>query len=145
VATTPSNPTPQTSGGAPTSAPSDNTTLVEVLDQYAEGGFDSTFWAEEGGIVRCEACDSTLEPGRMKMQSLRRLEGASDPDDMMAVVAMECPVCGRAGTMVLGFGPSASEADQQVMSCLQDRRLDDGVPAASAPGEAVDQTTQTGK
>jgi hypothetical protein len=121
----------------PTSAPSDNTTLVEVIAGYRDAGFDGDFYAEEGGIVRCGSCDSTIEADRIEMQSLRRLEGASDPADMAAVVALECPICGRRGTLVLTFGPSASAADQDVLGVLRDRRGGD-LPGASAPGQAVD-------
>jgi hypothetical protein len=116
-------------------APSDNTTLVDVLQGYQEAGFASNFGAEEGGVVHCDTCGSDLDSGRVEMRSLRRLEGASDPDDMMAVVALECGVCGAAGTMVLGYGPSASAADSDVLRSLQDRRHEGELPADSPPSE----------
>ena len=72
------------------------------------------------------------------MRSLRRLEGASDPDDMMAVVALECGVCGAAGTMVLGYGPSATAADSDVLRSLRDHRDDGELPADSPPSETPD-------
>ena len=127
----------------PTTAPSDNTTLVEVLAGYRDAGFDANFEPEEGGTVFCESHGSSVGADEIEMRSLRRLEGASDPDDMVAVVALECPECGRAGTLVLGFGPNASAADQDVMSRLRDKRGDDDLPAASAPGEAVDRARRT--
>jgi hypothetical protein len=134
---------PDTTPERPTSAPSDNTTLLEVLGGYEAAGFDANFVPQEGGTVFCESCDAIVDAARVQMRSLRRLEGASDPDDMVAVVALECPVCGRAGTMVLGFGPAASEADHDVMACLQDLRHDDTLPASSAPGETVDEKSDT--
>jgi hypothetical protein len=70
------------------------------------------------------------------MSSLRRMEGASDPGDMMAVVAIECPSCQAQGTLVLGFGPAASAEDSDVLLVLRDFRADDQVPGNSAPGEA---------
>jgi hypothetical protein len=135
-----SAPASHTTHDRPTQAPSDNTTLVEVLAGYRDAGFDASFVPEEGGTVFCESCNTTLDAARLEMQSLRRLEGASDPDDMVAVVALECPVCGRAGTMVLGFGPAASAADHDVMRSIQDHRSDDRgtLPAGAAPGESVD-------
>jgi hypothetical protein len=69
------------------------------------------------------------------MRSLRRLEGASDPADMLAVVALECGVCNASGTMVLGYGPAAADADSDVLRALQDRREDGDLPAHSPPSE----------
>ncbi len=119
-------------------APSDNTTLVDVLEGYTEAGFASSFAAEEDGIVHCDSCGSDLDSSRVVMRSLRRLEGASDPDDMMAVVALECGVCGAAGTMVLGYGPSATAADSDVLRTLRDHRDDGELPADSPPSETPD-------
>jgi hypothetical protein len=116
-------------------APSDHTTLTDVLTGYADAGFSSSFAAQEGGVVRCDSCGSELDPSRIHMHSLRRLEGASDPDDMMAVVAIECGVCGTAGTMVLGFGPAASDIDSDVLRTLQDRRADGDLPGHAPPTE----------
>ena len=69
-------------------APSDHTTLTDVLEGYADAGFTASLAAQEGGVVRCDTCGSELDPGGIRMRSLRRLEGASDPDDMLAVVAL---------------------------------------------------------
>ena len=116
-------------------APSDNTTLMQVLESYREAGFVSDFFAEEGGRVRCGHCNSLLGAEQLSMHSMRRMEGASDPADMLAVVATSCPVCGAEGTMVLGFGPAASTADTEVSRALGDRRADDVLPGAAPPAE----------
>jgi hypothetical protein len=116
-------------------APSDNTTLTDVLEGYSEAGFTSSFAAQEGGVVRCDTCGSELDPSRIHMHSLRRLEGASDPDDMMAVVALECGACGASGTIVLGYGPAASDSDSDVLVALQDRREDGDLPGHAPPSE----------
>jgi hypothetical protein len=119
-------------------APSDNTTLQAVLDGYVEAGFASNFGAQEAGIVRCDTCGSELDAGTVRMHSLRRLEGASDPDDMLAVVALECEACGAAGTLVLGYGPNASSDDSDVLRSLQDRRHEGDLPGHASPNEASD-------
>jgi hypothetical protein len=49
---------------------------------------------------------------------LRRIEGASDPADMIAIAAVKCPNCGTKGTAVLGFGPEADEDDAEVLRRL---------------------------
>lgn len=119
----------------PDPAPSDNATLSEVLDGYTEAGFESSFGAQEGGKVRCDTCDSELDAATVSMRSLRRMEGASDPADMMAVVALECSACGAAGTMVLGYGPMSSNADLDVLAALRDRRHDGDLPGHAPPSE----------
>jgi hypothetical protein len=119
----------------PDFAPSDNATLREVLDGYAAAGFESNFGAQEGGIVRCDTCGAELDAATVPMRSLRRMEGASDPDDMVAVVALECSVCGAAGTMVLGYGPASSNSDLDVLAALRDRRQDGDLPGHAPPSE----------
>ncbi len=122
--------------GIPTDQPSDNTTIIEVIDGYKAAGFVTDFWAEEGDAVRCGSCQSVLPAASMAMQSLRRLEGASDPADMAMVVATSCPGCGVEGTMVLTYGPAASEVDTGVFSALLDRRADGVLPPDSPPNES---------
>lgn len=126
-----------TDAGQPTESPSDNTTLTHVVHGYREAGFTGDFWAEETG-VRCGSCQSVLEAGRLNIHSLRRLEGASDPDDMMAVVALQCGVCDATGAMVLGYGPAGSDVDSDVMRMLQDGREEGELPAHSPPNETPD-------
>ncbi len=109
-----------------------------MVQGYRSAGFVVDFWAEETG-VRCASCQSVLDPRRMTMHSLRRLEGASDPADMVAVVATSCPVCGADGTMVVGFGSAASDVDADVLAAMSDRRDSDILPASSAPDEVPDE------
>lgn len=54
------------------------------------------------------------------MHALCRVEGASDPDDMAAVVAVVCPRCSAKDALVLGYGPAASGADADVLLALPD-------------------------
>jgi len=120
-------------------------TLTDVLAGYAEAGFTSSFSAIEGGRVECHQCNATSDAARVKMSSLRRMEGASDPGDMMAIVAIECPSCQAQGTLVLGFGPAASAEDSDVLLVLRDHRADAQVPGNSSPGEASgDDTPEQG-
>ena len=116
---------------------SDRTTLSEVLEHYTNGGFGGSFSVIEGARLLCNACNEESAASDVDMDSLRRLEGASDPDDMMAVVALTCPRCGTAGTVVLGYGPIASAEDSDVLRALRDRRAESGTSGNSAPGEAA--------
>ena len=116
-------------------APSDNTTLSDVLEGYADAGFESSFGAQEGGTVRCDSCGAELDPSALSIRSVRRLEGASDPDDMLAVVALECSVCSASGTMVLGYGPASSDIDNDVLRALPQQRDGGELPAHAPPSE----------
>ena len=114
--------------------PSDETTLTDVVEGYRANGFGGDFFAEPGGTVRCGTCGSVLQAAQLEMQSLRRLEGASDPADMQAVVATSYRVCGADGTLVVGFGPAASATDADVFAVLADHRDSPTLPPDSAPG-----------
>ena len=100
--------------------PSDNTTLLEVLDELAEKGYGGSMWVTANGKLRCEGCSAEFEPSDVYVKELRRLEGASDPDDMLAVVALECPRCSTRGALVLNYGPTATPADAAALLALPD-------------------------
>ena len=102
-----------------TGVPSDNTTLLEILDELAAKGYGGSIWVTENGKLRCEGCRAEFEPGEVYVRELRRLEGASDPDDMLAVVAVECPVCAMKGTVVLHFGPEATAEEMEALTHFQ--------------------------
>jgi len=54
------------------------------------------------------------------IDSLGRIEGASDPGDMAAVVAFTCPHCDAKDVLVLKYGPDATAADADVLLGLAD-------------------------
>ncbi|MFT3855164.1 MAG: hypothetical protein QM733_20885 [Ilumatobacteraceae bacterium] len=112
------------------------TTLRGVLDAYADAGFSGSFTVMERAQLECHACGATFDASSASMSSLRRMEGASDPDDMLAVVAITCPRCAAQGTVVLGYGPNATAEDGDVLQALRDDRPGDQLPGNSAPGEA---------
>jgi len=115
----------------------EGTTLTEVINAYEGAGFSASFTVTSDAMLECNSCHQVAWPNDVVMSSLRRLEGASDPDDMLAVVAITCPQCGAQGTTTLGFGPAASAQDADVMAGLRDHRQDDQLPANSAPGETT--------
>jgi hypothetical protein len=98
----------------------DATTLAEVVDGYVRDGFAEGFRAVPGALVTCLSCRSMLQAATLRPVSMRRLEGASDPADMLAVAALVCPVCEARGTLVLGFGPDATAEDSDVLPALLD-------------------------
>jgi hypothetical protein len=104
------------SGAGPRTA---DDALRNVLTHLAEEGYvDDLVPAGEGGVLRCTRCGESSPAGAFRVERERRLEGASDPDDMVLVVAARCPACGAAGTVVLGYGPEASGADSDLVVAL---------------------------
>jgi hypothetical protein len=95
-------------------------TLLEVLARYTRAGWSSQFAARPGGVVECESCHHSMAAAEVPVLELQRLEGASDPDDMLAVVAVECPRCGLRGSLVLNYGPTATEEEADVLLGLDD-------------------------
>jgi hypothetical protein len=106
-------------GGARPFVPSDNTTLTSVLEGLDHDGYSAQFLTEPGARLRCSECDTTSPASAFDVHAIRRLEGASEPDEMMSVVAATCPSCGRGGTAVLGYGPNASPDEADVSLALR--------------------------
>lgn len=94
-------------------------TLQEVLADWEQRGFAGQFGVAPEGAVRCFTCRSVWPAGRAEVAGSHRLEGASDPDDMLLVIALRCPVCGVAGTLVCSYGPEASLEEGEVLRDLQ--------------------------
>ena len=115
----------------------DESTMTAILEGYAQGGFDSSFSVTDDSEMECHTCNAVSRASTVSMSSLRRMEGASDPDDMVAVVALTCPACGARGTAVLGFGPMATLQDSEVLKALRDDRGDATAPGNSAHGETI--------
>ena len=122
---------------APSDEATDETTLTAVLASYGSAGFDAQFAATDDGQVHCYACGADAEPSAVELHSLRRLEGASDPADMLAVAAVSCPSCGKKGVLVLNYGPDTTPGESDVLLGLEDRRDSDVLPAAQTPDEAA--------
>jgi hypothetical protein len=96
----------------------DPTTLAGVLAGYERAGFTSQFAAREGGELECLTCHHRLDPAITELDHFRRLEGTSDPDEMMAVLALTCPRCRARGTVALSYGPEASAEDAELLARL---------------------------
>lgn len=103
-------------------APGDPETLLDVLAEFADAGWTDSFSVEPPDRVRCGPCRIAVDPTQLEVHALRRLEGASDPADMLAVAAVTCVGCDAHGVLVLGYGPEASQEDAAVLFALEDRR-----------------------
>lgn len=102
-----------------TTAPSDNASVGGVLRHLGEQGFATSFVpGGQQAVLRCTNCDSETGIEHFTVHDERRMEGASDPDDMVMIAALECPSCSARGTIVLGFGPNASEVDADLIASM---------------------------
>lgn len=101
-----------------TDAPSDNTTLTAVLDELERAGYTASFGARDGAALFCSNCRTERPAADYHVDATRRMEGASDPDAEVFVVAATCPNCDVRGTAALGYGPEASDLDANVAAAL---------------------------
>lgn len=100
-------------------------TLVEVLRELGGRGYGGDLFVDEDdGRICCGSCRTCQAPERVALDGVRRLEGASDPADMAAVLAITCPECGSKGTAVVRYGPEASAGEAILL-----RHVDDARPA----------------
>ena len=97
-------------------------TILDVLGELESQGFTGQFMPRDGGQVECLTCHRLSPADETVFRQLRRLEGASDPADMLAVVGLACPHCSAQGTAVLGYGPEAAAVDAEVLELLEDAR-----------------------
>jgi hypothetical protein len=81
-------------------------------------GFDESFKVGKAGQVDCLACGHASPARTFKVDSQKRVEGVSDPDDESLVVALHCPSCGARGTLTLAYGPRAGREEAQVLGDL---------------------------
>jgi hypothetical protein len=121
----------------PSEGPSDYTTLSALLSDYTQAGYVGQLRADDDG-VHCSACAQVSPAEQIEIRSLRRLEGASDPADMAAVIATACPACSTLGTIVVMYGPEASEPEVKLLRRAQDHRFDDDqAPPSASPSESA--------
>lgn len=96
--------------------------LLSLLAEFRDEGFTKDFHSRPGGIVECGECHAQLRADAVELHRLERLEGDSDPSEMLAVCAVVCPSCGSRGTLVLTFGPESTREDDEVLELLDDAR-----------------------
>src|SRR4051795_7544400 len=68
-------------------------TLTEVMDLLAMDGYDGQLRVTDDGTIQCLTCRGVLDATELQGDRLVRLEGASDPADMAAVLPIVCPRC----------------------------------------------------
>lgn len=97
------------------SPPAPGATLGEILATLEAAGFTGQMAGRADGRILCLTCRQERDAADFSLQAMRRTEGASDPDDMLAVVGLVCPTCQARGTAVLGYGHNADPDDAEVV------------------------------
>src|SRR5262249_30666128 len=105
----------------------DAQTLADVIARLEQAGYRSQFAIPresppDAGRISCLVCRTQSHPPDVRVDALLRLEGASEPDEMLAIAALVCPQCGARGSLVVNYGPLG---DAQEMDPLGDTRVDD--------------------
>jgi predicted PurR-regulated permease PerM/DNA-directed RNA polymerase subunit RPC12/RpoP len=97
------------------------TTLATLLDRARREGFDAEFErVGDDGSLRCSRCGEIVDAEGVERVWSERLEGATDPADMMHVSALRCPECGGGGVFVAHFGPAADSGEAAILHALPD-------------------------
>jgi len=110
----------------------DAVTVSEAVARYEAQGYVMSFSVEPEGNVRCGACRTVSDAQDVHVDAIARAEGPSDPADMAMVAVVRCPWCTVSGTLVVGYGPTASPEDADVALLLSDER-EEGEPAVLFP------------
>ena len=99
-------------------AQTDGLRLDESHGHLEARGFEAQFKPAKAGQVLCLACGVESPAKRYRVQSQKRIEGVSDPDDEAMVIGLVCPACDAAGTITLAYGPRAGRDEAQVLADL---------------------------
>lgn len=102
-------------------------TIAEALASAQEQGYTQQFVARSNGTIEHADSHTTVHASDVAPEILWRIEGASDAADELMVLAIKTPDGGQ-GTLMLTYGPGASEEDSQVMEALDVRDAKPGLP-----------------
>jgi hypothetical protein len=92
--------------------------LRDVIEDFVRRGYTRSFHAREGQLW-CKGLDAAIHPADVVIEHVVRLEGSSDPDEEVAVFAIECLACGVKGTYTVPFGPLIGDDDVAVVPGLR--------------------------
>ena len=77
------------------------------------------------GLVKCRTCNHVAAASEHRPEEPLEVVDASPgrPTDLVARVPLRCPMCGASGTLLVGYGASASPEEAEVLRHLFRRRL----------------------
>jgi hypothetical protein len=122
----------------PATDPPDDTSLHDVLARLEREGFVGQFRPGPAARIHCFSCGRDFAADQVSADSVSRLEGQSDPADMMIVIPLQCPHCEVRGTLVASYGPESTVEEVEVVTALHRTPHEAelgvlGVPAPSDP------------
>jgi hypothetical protein len=97
--------------------------MTTILEELSADGFATEFVPgprDRPGTITCGQCGEASDASGFEVAQVRRLEGASDPDEMALIAALRCPVCSTGGALVLSYGPEVTETDAGILERLPD-------------------------
>lgn len=103
-------------------------TLIDVVEAARRDGAAAEFTVAPDTRLHCGSCDNDVDPSAVEREWMHRLEGASDPDELVSVSMITCPACAARGLLVLPYGPAADELESDIA-----RHLPNPVRADMAP------------
>ncbi len=106
-----------------------DSSLLGVLRELDQAGWAGQFMAIPDRAIRCLTCRTEFPAEGAPADEMRRLEGASDPADMVIVVLLTCPECATRGSLTAHYGPEASAEESDVVAVLS------RTPAGGRPGD----------
>ena len=77
-----------------------DTPLLEVLGRFDAMGYQGQARAVAGRAIECLTCHELILAADVDASRVVRLEGVSDPADMLLVVPIDCPHCDTLSTLV---------------------------------------------
>jgi hypothetical protein len=98
--------------------------LTEVLRAAEAEGFRAEFDVETAAAegepdgLRCSDCGGTSDAADVPRLWTRRLEGASDPADMLHVSGLRCPRCSALGVLISPYGANIDPAHVEILRRL---------------------------
>lgn len=107
--------------------PPNSPTLTDVLAAAKRTGFHADFMVD-GERLLCSACNTASDPANLAREWVHRLEGMSDPDELLTISALECPACRTKGLLVMPYGPAADQHEAEISRHLQSPRDADMAP-----------------
>jgi hypothetical protein len=93
-------------------------TLSETINGLSKEGYTLDFNISKERIV-CHQTNAEFEPEDFEIDKAYRFEGASNPDDQAVLYAISSAKFGVKGILVNGYGISADEATDAIISKLK--------------------------
>lgn len=92
--------------------------VLALLDELAVDGWGSDFHVRPGSQVACAECADLIAANDLIVDGLHRVDDDADPEAQTLVAQVTCPRCATQGTLVCGYGPTASSDDAAVLADL---------------------------